>query len=398
MPTEQFRVVVAIPTNGNDGREQMAGVFDWVNAHPHWEMHIVNERTEITDGGLITAAREADGVILSIHRANQLRPLPDDFPLDRVKIVVTNDHLVPLFQGRPNCRTLLLDSEAIGKAAARYFNSLGRFAAYGFVHGPIRFPWSIEREAGFRALVPRKTPLFVFPDGDMRHDAPPVIQVESLSAWLAALPKPAAVFGANDLFASEVLAVCGRLGVKVPQQVAVLGCDNDPLIWTNTRPQLTSFQLPFRELGYKAAELLDSLLCGKKPPLRTIRVSGSRLFARASSANIPPSATLVERAKSFIAEHACEGICVPDVTACLGVSRSLLDLRFRQVCGQSVKDRILAVRLAEVRRQLAETSRSILQIGRDCGFNDPDNLKRLFKRRFGLTMRQYRRCADAARN
>ena len=239
---------------------------------------------------------------------------------------------------------------------------------------------------------------FFFPDGGTRHDAPPVIQPESLSAWLAALPKPAAVFGANDLFASEVLAVCGRLGVKVPQQVAVLGCDNDPLIWTNTRPQLTSFQLPFRELGYKAAELLYSLLCGKRPPLRTIRVSGSRLFARASSANIPPSATLVERAKSFIAEHACEGICVPDVTACLGVSRSLLDLRFRQVCGQSVKDRILAVRLAEVRRQLAETSRSILQIGRDCGFNDPDNLKRLFKRRFGLTMRQYRRCADAARN
>ena len=390
MPIEQFRVVVAIPTNGNDGREQMAGVFDWVNAHPHWEMHIVNERTEITDGGLITAAREADGVILSIHRANQLRPLPDDFPLDRVKIVVTNDHLVPLFQGRPNCRTLLLDSVAIGKAAARYFNSLGRFAAYGFVHGPIRFPWSIEREAGFRALVPRKTPLFVFPDGDMRHDAPPVIQVESLSAWIAALPKPAAVFGANDLFASEVLAVCGRLGMKVPQQVAVLGCDNDPLICSGTKEQLTSFQLPFHELGYRGAEMLARLLQGRKPPRETVRVGGTRLFERGSSAPIPPAKMLVDRALNYIAAAACGGLRAADVATHLGVSRSLLDLRFRQICGKSVLQEITDRRLDEVKRLLAETGLPIIRIGQQAGFNDPDNLKRLFRRRFGVTMRDWR--------
>jgi len=390
MATAKIKIVVAIPTNGNDGREQMSGVFDYVNAHPHWEMHIVNTRTDIVNGGLEKTVQDADGIILSIHHANMR--LPPDFPAGRVKMVVTNDHLVPFYRDRPNCRTLLLDNVAIGKDAARHFNGLGRFAAYGFVHGHFRFPWSIERESGFRALVPGKTPLFVFPEDAM--DAPDntsgIIPQERLAAWLAALPKPAAVFGANDLFASEVLAACGRLGVKVPQHVAVLGCDNDPLIWMNTRPQLTSLQLPFRELGYRAAEMLDSLLCGKTPPLRTVRVSGTRLFVRASSASLPPSVMLVERAKSFIAAHACDGLRARDVAEQLGVSRSLLDLRFRQVCGRSVLECILSTRLEEVKRLLTETGYTILQIGRNCGFNDPDNLKRLFRRRFGLTMRQFR--------
>ena len=79
-----------------------------------------------------------------------------------------------------------------------------------------------------------------------------------------------------------------------------------------------------------------------------------------------------------------------DIVSYLGVSRSLIDLRFRQVCGISVLQDILNVRLAEVRRQLAKTSHTILQIGRDCGFNDPDNLKRLFKSRYGMSMREFR--------
>ena len=96
------------------------------------------------------------------------------------------------------------------------------------------------------------------------------------------------------------------------------------------------------------------------------------------------------RAKSVIAAHACDGLRARDVAEQLGVSRSLLDLRFRQVCGRSVLECILTARLEEVKRLLTETGNTILQIGRNCGFNDPDNLKRLFRRRFGLTMRQFR--------
>ena len=394
MKPEQANVIVAIPTNGNDGHEEMSGVFDYMNRHPHWSLQIINTRTDIVNGVLYDALKNADGLILAItYDTDRLADtLISKNP--HLKMVIANDHLVPLFDKNPRCRTLLIDSVSVGKDAARYFNSLGRFASYGFVHGAIRYPWSVEREAGFRASLPRNMPFFVFPNRkitDIKDKAAtPVISHDELAEWLGNLPKPTAVFGANDLFAREVLTVCRQMGLNVPKQVTVIGCDNDPLIWSSASPHLTSLQLPFRELGFKAAEMLDKLLRGRKPPLRTIRVGGTHLFERESSAHIPPATALVENAREYIKEHACNGIGAIDVIRHVGTSRSLLELRFRQVCGKSILEDILDVRLAEVQRQLEKTNRSILQIGRDCGFNAPNYLKRLFKKRFGTSMREYR--------
>ena len=394
MKPEQANIIVAIPTNGNDGREQLSGVFDYVNRNPHWSLQIINARTDITNGVLYNAMKDADGLILAIAYDHDrlVDRLINENP--RLKMVIANDHLVPLFEKNPRCRTLLIDSVSVGKDAVRYFNSLGHFASYGFVHGAIRYPWSIEREDGFRAALPRNAPLFVFPQRRLvdieDKAATPVISHDELAKWLGNLPKPTAVFGANDLFAREVLTICRQMGLNVPKQVTVIGCDNDPLIWSSASPHLSSLQLPFRELGFKAAEMLDKLLRGRKPPLRTIRVGGTHLFERESSAHIPPATALVENAREYIKEHACNGIGAIDVIRHAGASRSLLELRFRQVCGKSILEDILDVRLAEVQRQLEKTNRSILQIGRDCGFNAPNYLKRLFKKRFGTSMREYR--------
>ena len=388
-------VVVAIPTNGSDGREELSGVFDYANSHTHWALKIINTRSDISNGLFEDAVKNANGLILAISsNANWLiDTLLNDS--NQLKIVVTNDHLAQAFAKCPRCRSMLIDSVSVGKDAARYFNSLGNFASYGFVHGPIRCPWSIEREKGFRSVLPRKAPVFAFPEDSSEQapldDSQPMIAHDKLMEWLSGLPKPAAIFGANDLFARDVLTNCGKLGLKVPSQVAVIGCDNDPLIWSNTYPQLSSLRLPFRDLGYQAAKTLDLLLHNKHPPQQTIRVGGTHLFERASSAHIPPATALVENARAYIAERACDGIKPADVVSHVGVSRSLLDLRFRQVAGKSILEDILDVRLAEVRRQLKETDRAILQIGRDCGFNDPDNLKRLFHKRFGMSMREFRR-------
>lgn len=394
MRPAKANVVVAIPTNGSDGREHMSGVFDYVKEHPHWMVQTIHMRTAITNGMLDDALKGADGLILDI--AYDIERLASKIINEnpRLKIVVTNEYLVPLFAKHPHCRSLLIDSVAVGKDAAHYFNSLGRFASYGFVHGAIRFPWSSEREEGFRSAMPRNTPLLVFPEGNPGKaqtgpDAP-AIPLDKLARWLDALPKPTAVFCANDLFATKVLIVCERLGLKVPSPVTVIGCDNDPLVFSNTNPPLTSLQLPFRELGYKAAAMLDRLLRNRSPSRRTIRVAGTHLFERGSSVHIPPATALVEKAREYIAAHACDGIRPNDVIAHVGVSRSLLNLRFRQVCGKSINEDILDIRLAEVRRQLEKTKHTILQIGRDCGFNDPDHLKRVFKKRFGTSMQLYR--------
>ena len=397
MKLSKANVVIAIATNGSNGREEMSGVFEYVNSHTNWAVHIINTRTDIANGILQDSLKNANGLILgTAHGITWFADrFVDEYPW--LKTVVIQDHLVPLFAKHPSCRTLLVDSVSVGRDAALYFNSLGHFASYGFVHGAIRYPWSIDREKGFRSALPRKMPLFVYPDDEtiartkVPHDAAsPSIPADALGKWLEALPKPAAVFGANDLFSREVLTVCAQIGIDVPQQVSVVGCDNDPFVGGSIQPPLSSFQLPFHEVGYRAAQTLDRLLQNRKTPQHTIRIGGTRLFERGSSAHIPPATALVENARKYIAEHACEGIRATDVVAHVGVSRSLLDLRFRLVCGKSVLEEIHDVRLAEVRRQLMETDNKILQIGRDCGFRDMRNFKRLFKNRFGMSMRDWR--------
>lgn len=390
---KQAKVVVGVPTNSIGGREEMSGIFRYLGERPAWDVRFFDSRTDIVKGELARAAADADGVILSIDCDSEA--LARKLLADGLKVVVTSDRLARHYVHRANCRVLLLDGFAIGRDAAQHFNSLGRFSAYGFVHGPAPLPWSADREKGFRANAPARTPVHVFPQTYREGDVSPVIPPDALDAFIRALPKPAAVFGANDLFASQVIAACARTGARVPADVAVLGGDNEPLLCENTRPKLSSLRLAFDDLGYAAARTMDRLLRGGRVPARVVRVGGTRLFTRGSTAHIPPAAALVERARAFIAARACEGIGVRDVVAHTGVSRSLLDLRFRQTLGRSVLQEILDRRLAELRRRLKTTTDPVLRLGRECGFNDPDHLMRLFKARTGLTMRQYRRTPAA---
>jgi LacI family transcriptional regulator len=212
----------------------------------------------------------------------------------------------------------------------------------------------------------------------------------ALEEFLLTLPKPAAVFGANDILAMQVLRVCRNARIKVPSEVSVIGCDNDELICQNTKPQLTSIQPNFHLAGYTAAKILNNLMRGKAVDRAPATIGGHTLFPRSSTCHLPPAAVLVQHAMDYIKTHATEGISTSDVVAHLRVSRSLLDLRFRQVRGECVMDAILATRLNAVRHALKTTDRKILAIGRECGFGNPDYLKRLFKKRFGVSMQEWR--------
>ena len=267
MQPSKANVVVAIPTNGNDGREQMSGVFDYANGRTNWAIQVINARTDIANGVLEAALRKADGLLLSIAYgdAQLTGRLIDENA--KLKAVVMNDHLVPMFAQHPRCRTFLIDSVAVGRDAARYFSSLGRFASFGFVHGAIRYPWSIDREEGFRSALPRKTPLYVFPSGETDCVAPtetpsPLISQDELGRWLKALPKPAAVMAVNDDTAARILRAAADARLRVPQAIAVLGSDNDELVCQNSTPTLSSIPPDFEEEGFRAAQMLDALMNG----------------------------------------------------------------------------------------------------------------------------------------
>ena len=386
------KILLAIPTNGPDGRFRLSGILRFASTRPLWDLRIISSRTALNDREVQAMMREGiQGCILAAYT-----PAIEQLLETGIPCVVVLENLWERLGRFPNCRAVFTDNAEVGLAAAEHFKSLGCFASYGFVPASPAVRWSLERKAAFRAAIDKRAVFEEFPETDsekqnLSGENGIQMRSEALEQFLKSLPKPAAVFGANDLLAIQVLKAARNARIKTPTELAVIGCDNDEILCQSTKPSLTSILPNFDLAGYTAAKLLHEMLRERNVPNDTVRIGKIRLFQRGSTSNLPPAVVLVQQAMDFIKAHATEGISTADVLAHLRVSRSLLDLRFRQVRKESVMDAILNLRLEAVRHQLRTTNRTILAIGTDCGFGNADYLKRLFKKRFGLSMREYRR-------
>ncbi|MBR1587818.1 MAG: substrate-binding domain-containing protein [Kiritimatiellae bacterium] len=202
------------------------------------------------------------------------------------------------------------------------------------------------------------------------------------------------VMAAWDYRAAQVISACRHAGIAVPMQVAVCGMDNDEFICDSATPRLTSIRADRDGQGYAAAAALDALIDGRVPRIGHAPFRTATLVVRGSSAPLAPAASLVERALAFADENALSGIDAADVASHLGVSRRLLDLRFGQLGIPSISSALIARRLDEVKRLLSSTSFTLDQIAALSGFRNPDSLRNLFRRHFGISPRNYRKCPE----
>ena len=281
------------------------------------------------------------------------------------------------------------DNEDIDAFAARHFLSLGRFNYFGFVTTNTNEPWSALRAQGFqRVLAADGLDLHQFRTNFVPGSSEDLAR---LVCWVRELPKPAAILAAYDRRAIHVLSACKDAGLSVPRQVAVIGVDNDRLLCDFADPPLSSIAPDHEEEGRIAAQTLDAMMRERprKRPGRTL-ITGKRIVERESARQTTPATALLRRATDYIVRNAAKNIKTADVTRRLGVSRSLLDLRFREANGKTTSAFIAETRLAEVKRRLRKTKQSIRGISRECGFANPNHLKNLFKRHFGMSMRDYR--------
>lgn len=187
-----------------------------------------------------------------------------------------------------------------------------------------------------------------------------------------------------------MLDTCLAAKIRVPEEIAVIGADDDETICENTVPSLSSVQSDFEGGAYLAAELLDRLMRRKIRRPVTLTYGFKQIVFRHSSQYVPNMSRRVSGALEFIRLNACEGIAVEDIARHLRVSRSHLEKQFKKALGRSVLDEIQARRLERLCALLRETSLPIGEIGARCGYATETYLKRLFKRRFGMTMRAYR--------
>ena len=201
---------------------------------------------------------------------------------------------------------------------------------------------------------------------------------------------PLGVFVCYDGRARHVLEACQLRGWTVPDEIAVLGVDNDEVLCELCTPPLSSVQPNARRTGFEAAELLSRMMRGEKPGRMTRRVEPVRVVERQSTDTVAVADAKVAAAVRFIREHVGDGIDVGDVLRAVPMSRTLLERKFQAALGRSPHREILQQRIARARHLLAESEVSIAVVAELAGFGDASYLSVVFRRETGESPRSYR--------
>jgi len=209
--------------------------------------------------------------------------------------------------------------------------------------------------------------------------------------WLIDLPKPAAVFACNDLTGLRVMNLCRVAGVAVPDELAILGVDNDELICELARPSLSSIVVPAERVGDEAAAMLHRLLAGRAEAPGATRLPPGPVIRRQSTQPVRTEDPHVRRALRYLREHATERIQIEDVLAVVGCSRRHLEQLMKGAIGRTPGQELTRLRIERAKMLLARNDLTIDEVARRCGYRDGVRLSVAFKREVGLTPGTFRR-------
>lgn len=354
------------------GRGVLRGIAKYLRERGPWSIFL--EQREL--GAALPAwIREwdGDGVITRSDDARIVRSgLPTVGLYDRV-------------EDRLRLPMILNDNLAVGRMGARHLADRGfRHLAY---YGVRRERWSELRLEG-AADVARaaKASFAVHPSGGTWE-----VSQERLKRWLLALPRPLGLVAANDLHGLRALDACRRAGLAVPEQVAVVGADDDAEVCELSDPPLSSVTFHPERVGYEAAALLARLMEGRAAPREPLLVPPLGVSARQSSDILAMDDADVARAVHYIRRHAFEGITVEDVLREVPLSRRALEHRFRRRLGRTPKEEIQRLRFEQAKSLLASTDLPVARISDRLGFHQPAYLSAAFQREEGTSPSAYRR-------
>ena len=372
-----LQIGILLERADESSRAKISGIFRFAGEHPNWDIHVLSPSRP-----QIAKLKKLDGLIAGDA------PLPPHVVRSVPAVLV--DEATPM---RYPCASFVTcDNASVGNAAAKLLSRCGyrHFAFAGTLAGTDAFH-SSAREKAFRRLTLSTGGTCVtwidrtFTVLDHRIDE------ANLSDFLSALPKPCGVLAYCDALAKTILKVAADIGLSVPDELGVLGVDDDTMITQNTHPRLSSIQIDVEGAGYRAAQILDGRLSGDGTWPISSAYGITRIIERESTPLSIRMDKRVAKSIAFMHSHVHESFGVTDVADAIGVGVRTLELIFRKTRRRTLHEEIIRTRLAEVRRLLQESDARIADIGYACGFGTSNNLKQLFKKRFGVTMREWRR-------
>jgi LacI family transcriptional regulator len=290
----------------------------------------------------------------------------------------------------PGIANVVTDHIAVGKMAAEHLLERGfrRLAYCGFDD----WWWSRRRKEGFSQTV-RQTglPVHVYRLPQAKSQRTWSKEILIIADWLQKLPKPIGLMASNDDRAELVVEACKTADLSVPDEVAVVGVDNDRTICDLSSPPLSSVALNVRKAGYDAAALLDRMMAAGTGATETICIQPTHVVTRPSTDVLAVDDPNVAAAMRYIRRHARTSVGVDVVVGHSGVSRRVLEKRFRHTLGHTIHDEIRRVRVQLVTAMLTETQMPVSEIAHDLGFPDVAHLSRYFRKATGSSPLQYRK-------
>lgn len=292
----------------------------------------------------------------------------------------------------PGVGNIYVDNYGIGAMAAEHLLERGfhNFSFCGFDD----FFWSRERARGFTERIDRaghNVNLYTQPRSRRRQLWD--YEQHAIADWLESLPKPVGLMACIDEKAQDVIQACRQADIHVPEEVAIVGGDNDELICELSNPQLSSVAITGEQVGYDAAALLDELMHGKKPDKKrmTITVRPTHVVTRRSTDILAVSDKQVADAMRFIRIRSREPIQVSDVADAVAMTRQGLNKKFKRALSRSIHAEIAGVRVGQIIRLLLETDMSISEIAYSMGYSESKHLSHFFHRETGMSPLEYRR-------
>ena len=370
-------VLVFVETSREFGRGLLHGIAKYSRLHGHWRVYqrpvaldssLPDWRDMRIDGAIARDVRVAQGLTRS------------SFP------VVFVQHSRDIYESFPG---IITDARSIGRMAAEHFLDRG-FLDFAFC-GFDQFVWSRNRERFFRQRLEEEGfRVHIYVQSKTRGRRLWKNEQHVLAKWLTSLPRPVALMACNDDRALQVVEACKLAGLHVPDEIAVLGVDNDVLVCDLSDPPISSIALTTEAAGYAAAELLDRLMRGEKMTGQRIVVFATHIVTRTSTDITAVTDREVAAAVRFIRQHAEGAMQVGDVVNATTVSRRVLENRFRVALRRSIHQEIQRMRVNHIIQLLVGTDMTIKEIARRSGFESPWHIARYFRRVTGLSLREYR--------
>lgn len=380
------KVALLIETARGFGRGLLRGIVRYARLHGPWSFYI-------TPGDFAQALPQMQqwggtGIIARIETPQAAAAILAA-KLPTIALDLSDEQLAA---GHPlaHLSEVASDSHHAAQMAAEHLLER-QFRHYAFVgvHGRV---WSRRREESFCARIGAAgfTPA-VYRSSPHKRERTWDQEQPRLARWLQSLPKPLGLMACNDDRGREVLEACRAAGIRVPEEIAVIGVDNDELLCELADPPLSSVALNAEQGGYQVAALLDQMMRGRWRAPRRLVVEPLHVVTRRSTEIVALEDLEVAGALKFIHENAGRPIQVQDIVRHLQVSRRAIELRFRKALGRTLHAEIQRMRLERAKRLLLESDLPMPKVAIAAGYNTASYMGQVFRAELGLTPAQYRR-------